>query len=999
MPKSDVQVHATVELELSPDGSEAHVLISRSEGGEAWTVTRILSLLSSRNITGIVTRDEIERKLKLFENGKEPSLNMTVAKGTPPTDPSPERPEWTDHAVPEQMTDIARDFVASEPPPEITTEVVEKIRRKKRVLKKSHIPFLPPKEEIVEVVERQVHNERVYLDPTVEGYGWVDAEQKVADLFPGDPGTPGKDVFGKAVPPAAILDADYHTGRNLNRKRNELFSETSGFLRYGTNWADIIPFRLHRWDLYLSDDRATCFLNLEPGSLEAPRPTPDEIFDAAEKLSYSREVLLDPQEIIGLIDNTIIHGNPVRGISLSRSRDGRAEVTVSEDRLTAVLSVRKSRGNGKPLKLRDIGAAITAARLKSFDRTRVQNDVTAFYRGPDDELTGYILAEGKAPTKGRDSVVEIAGRFYDPKKTEELKTRISASGRNGAISGSLAADFPPDLIETMAPVQPEQRVFSYSQPLTGEPGIDLYGQAIPGISGDEPRFRLFENVTQKQNVIISEVEGVLDVGKAEDGTYLLRVRQDSDAQVEVLLTPDRMLATLSVTGRSGIGRTANEEMIRTALSEAGVRVGIDEPALKEAIMQAVTGEEVVDAVVARGEMPIRPGQRALRYLVPVANNAGVRIREDGRADYKNQDRITQVSAGTDIAEIIPPQAEPRDGFDVTGKVIPVGESANFDAEVGANVAQTLRPDGTIVFVAKANGELVIDRNIISVRAVHLIRGDVGLKTGNIRFHGPVSVTGNVRSGFFVMSDGEIRVGEGVEAGLLSSGENILIRQGIRGGGKAVLRTKKNILAAFCEQATLLSVGDIVIDRSCMQSRVKCNGRLILTGEKGNLVGGQIQARNGVEAMNIGSDRSAHTQISFGQNYLISDHIEAESKEIEKLKARLVQVDGYLKTAETQAHRTDGLGPDAGTGKPLSALYQEKTKLLRSIEKRNMRIFMFREKFEEHFDSAVRVRGTVFPGTILESHGRTLAVSTAKKNVQFVFDTTTGRIEERPLNNS
>ncbi len=65
----------------------------------------------------------------------------------------------------------------------------------------------------------------------------------------------------------------------------------------------------------------------------------------------------------------------------------------------------------------------------------------------------------------------------------------------------------------------------------------------------------------------------------------------------------------------------------------------------------------------------------------------------------------------------------------------------------------------------------------------------------------------------------------------------------------------------------------------------------------------------------------------------------------------------------------------------------------------MRIFMFREKFEEHFDSAVRVRGTVFPGTILESHGRTLAVSTAKKNVQFVFDTTTGRIEERPLNNS
>jgi len=331
---------------------------------------------------------------------------------------------------------------------------------------------------------------------------------------------------------------------------------------------------------------------------------------------------------------------------------------------------------------------------------------------------------------------------------------------------------------------------------------------------------------------------------------------------------------------------------------------------------------------------------------------------------------------------------------VTGAVIPSGMATGPEIDLGANVTQSLRPDGTMVIVARVSGELIYDRNRISIRPSHLIRGDVDLKTGNVRFQGPVTVTGTVRSGFFVVSEGEIRIGGGVEAALLSSSDNIVLRQGVSGAGKAVLRTKKNITVAFCEQATLLSVGDIMIAASCMHSRVKCNGRLVLSREKGSLIGGQIQARNGVETLNVGSERSVKTHISFGQNYLISDHIEAESKEIEKLKEQIVKVESLIRNNE-QSGAVARLR-QSDTPKDNAALYQEKSRILRTIEKRNMRIFMFREKFEEHFESAVKVRGTIFPGTVLESHGRSLEISTARKNVQFVFNTTAGRIEERPL---
>ena len=85
---------------------------------------------------------------------------------------------------------------------------------------------------------------------------------------------------------------------------------------------------------------------------------------------------------------------------------------------------------------------------------------------------------------------------------------------------------------------------------------------------------------------------------------------------------------------------------------------------------------------------------------------------------------------------------------------------------------------------------------------------------------------------------------------------------------------------------------------------------------------------------------------------------------------------------------------AGAG--LDRIRQDKVKMVKLLEKRTHRIFDLREKFEAHVASEVRVRGTVFPGVILESHNRFFEVRSKKTKVAFSFDLQLGRIIERPL---
>ena len=256
----------------------------------------------------------------------------------------------------------------------------------------------------------------------------------------------------------------------------------------------------------------------------------------------------------------------------------------------------------------------------------------------------------------------------------------------------------------------------------------------------------------------------------------------------------------------------------------------------------------------------------------------------------------------------------------------------------------------------------------------------GPKTGNVKFSGSVEITGSVLPGFAVFSGSDILIGENIEAGLVSADGSIRVNQGIKGGGKAVLRSKKEVSAAFIEQAMVLAVGDVQVKNGCLRCSIKTNGQVSLLSDKGDLIGGVTRARRGIVAANIGTGKGIQTRISFGQDYLIADRIELEEKEIGKLKSAIAAIDSALRQYEKVDDRSR-----------LDTARKEKLKYLKMIEKRSIRLFNYREKFEEHVPSAITVRGTLYPGVVFESHGRFKEITEPQKGVTVSFDPRLGHI--------
>jgi uncharacterized protein (DUF342 family) len=327
---------------------------------------------------------------------------------------------------------------------------------------------------------------------------------------------------------------------------------------------------------------------------------------------------------------------------------------------------------------------------------------------------------------------------------------------------------------------------------------------------------------------------------------------------------------------------------------------------------------------------------------------------------------------------------------VSGTVIPLPPEAQETLQAGAGVSEEVQPDGSVRFVAAAAGELRRDGPVLSVAEVHAVDGDVDMSNGNIKFPGNVRVTGSVRSGFSVIAEGLLEIEESVEAALLSSGGSIVIGQGVKGEGKAIIRARRDIEAPFAEQAVLLALGDVHLHGPCMRCQVKCNGRLILDSEKGSLLGGEVRATRGASVQNIGSPGGTRTIVYFGQDYLVKDQIERGDNEILALTQQVAELDVAM--LRLQKLLAGGASP-AHTA-ALGQARARKLTVMKLMEQRKLRLIGLRDKFDEHIPATVEVRGTLYPGAILESHGRRYETRVEKRMITLHFDAVAGKIVEK-----
>ena len=953
-------------FETDPRKLEGRLVFSPDPQGPEWDAEKLRRFLREQEFQAAVEPQKLAEALDAFAGSQGEKASFTVVKGEPPEPSTDEALEWEDWEIPEELREVAQEFLADAPDPQVYDVRVEKVKVEEKVLKKPALPFLKAKEQTITRWKKEEIKNAVAVTNTPRAVGYFREGAKIASLEPARVGKPGRDIYGQPVPPEKPARVTLYLASGIKRRGSEIRVEGAGFARRGDDWIDLVPYKIHDLRLYTSKDGKMCLMDFSPGA--GDRPTAAGVLRRAEELGFSAEQLMSAEEIDGLIHGAISDSRSLRRELLNRSRDGSFTFEVAPDRLRATLALHKAEGRGKPLSLKAVGETLVKSGLKRMDAARVRADILAFMKGPEKDLEGYVAAEGSPPGRGKDGEIRFEVTFLPPEETGRLLSR----GKKG----------PEDEDVRLAHVEKGDGVAEVAAPTRGKPGVDVQGKSLPGLEGAAPKLELLGNLELQKGVVTAQRGGLLEVRRKEGITYA-RVRVHQEGQVSVHISDDRMQATISLAAPRGSGESVTADQVSAVMAEEGVTKGINSSLLLELTKRAQQGEDVGETLIAEGLPPRKGSGSRLRFHVPISSGRALYVAPAGERGKKDA-----AKKGALLAEILPPTIPSRDGWDVVGNPLSAPPAPGIDIKVGPNVRREEGEDGVVRLVAEKSGEVFYDGNLLDIKDTMTIQEDVTAEKGEINFSGSITVNGSVQTGGRVFAGGDVTVRGPVRAAVISSGGSITVRGAVEGTApsqpqRTILRAKGEVRAASISDALVLAVGDVHAGSACLGCKVRCNGRLILDESRGTLVGGNVRAKQGVDTACLGSADGVRTEISFGQDYLVADQIEVEERAVDQLRRHIEALEERLAALESR--------PSAGSG--LEEARREKLGSLRILEKRSRRLLNLREKFEEHFSSVIRVKGELYPGVIFESHGRIREVKEKKNALTVAFDVKTGRIGE------
>lgn len=243
------------------------------------------------------------------------------------------------------------------------------------------------------------------------------------------------------------------------------------------------------------------------------------------------------------------------------------------------------------------------------------------------------------------------------------------------------------------------------------------------------------------------------------------------ADLKVIISEDKLKAY--ILAPEGVGRL-EPEAVRGALQEAGVVYGIHQ----EAVDSFAAGPVSQPVLVAEGDPP-QPGEdERVEILFEITPSTKEDWEEKERVDFRETSNIVSVEAQTLLA-VKHPSRPGVPGRAVTGEEIFPPEPKTLELRAGRNVE--LRENGTQV-VALVSGrpwyKRVQNTYTFHVDPLLVFRGDVCLKSGNIRFKGDVKIFGNVCEAMEVQATGKVEIEGLVTRATVTSGSHLIIHGGV-----------------------------------------------------------------------------------------------------------------------------------------------------------------------------------------------------------------------------
>lgn len=428
-----------------------------------------------------------------------------------------------------------------------------------------------------------------------------------------------------------------------------------------------------------------------------------------------------------------------------------------------------------------------------------------------------------------------------------------------------------------------------------------------------------------------------------------------NADIDIIISEDGLEAYMEI----NLGPAAEELNIPVkvpyeellSFATENISYGLIEENIRRLSEQEVPTEAIL---IAEGKSPKNGENGKILYRFDTQQKRILSEDEHGNIDFKEISWFYQVDVGEVLAEKKPP-AEGEDGIDVRGnpiKAIP-GEMPTF--LYGKNVGET--PDGMLLLALK-NGRVEYLGERVQINEVLIVSGDVGPETGNIRFLGDVTVEGDIKAGYEVYCDGSLEVRGLIEAANINIGKDLVARGGIQGNVKFKVEVGRNVVCKFIENADVFAKGDIITD-FIVHSMVKSGGRVTIKGKKGLIVGGEVHAKNEIQADIIGSYMGTKTLIELGADPSKKERLELYLQDRKTQTARLSVLQPSIETGKEMLERGQ---MDKATKASFAKIIKDYNQIVQNLNLIEAEIEKIEQEIFMTMDGLLLVKNKIYPGT-------------------------------------
>lgn len=363
-----------------------------------------------------------------------------------------------------------------------------------------------------------------------------------------------------------------------------------------------------------------------------------------------------------------------------------------------------------------------------------------------------------------------------------------------------------------------------------------------------------------------------------------------------------------------------------------------------------------DFVIAKGVPAIDGHSAQITYHFNLEKSLKPKENEDGTVDFHSLDNINRVNKGDCLATMIPVDYG-KPGKDVYGNHISPKKVNNLVFKYGMNIYES---EDRLKIFSNVEGHVELQGDRVFVSDTYVINEDVSTATGDINYTGNVHIKGNVSSGFTVRARGNVTVDGVVECAVIDAGGSIILKSGIQGGKRGILRAKKDIVSKFLENAIVRAGGKITTE-AILYSDVSAGDVVEVMGRKGFIVGGTTRSKHCVICKTLGSNMETKTEIEVG----IDPHIIEEAAHLEKsISERNTEKEKCNQLMAVLSHRLNqGKLNEDGLAqlKKVSENYLECTKLL---EQETARLEVIQKEIQAMGEGSVEVRHIAHVGVKL-----------------------------------